>query len=226
MKTLLHLTCFAALLCFTACGGGDATATEATTTEMTKEVSAVETAPMGLGIGDAAPDFSLVGTDGETHSLATTKIAGGTAPKGYIVTFTCNTCPYAKMYEDRLVALHKKMAPMGYPVIAIQPNDITIKPDDDMDAMKARAKEKGFGFAYLLDADQSVYPAYGASKTPEIYLLDAEKIVRYHGAIDDNAQDADGVEDRYVEMAVAALEAGNDPDPATVKAIGCSIKAK
>lgn len=228
MKIVLHLTCFAALLCFTACGGGDAMATEAEaeTSEMTKEVSAVETAPMGLSIGDVAPDFSLTGTDGETHSLATTTAAGGAAPKGYIVTFTCNTCPYAKMYEERLVALHEKMSPMGYPVIAIQPNDITKKPDDDMDAMKARAKEKGFGFAYLLDAEQSVYPAYGASKTPEIYLLDANRVVRYHGAIDDNAQDADAVEDRYVEMAVAALEGGNDPNPASVKAIGCSIKAK
>lgn len=104
--------------------------------------------------------------------------------------------------------------------------DVTLKPDDDMAAMQARAKEKGFGFAYLLDADQSVYPAYGASKTPEIYLLDADMVVRYHGAIDDNAQDADAVKDRYVEMAVAALEAGNDPEPSAVKAIGCSIKAK
>ena len=216
----------AALLCFTACGGGDATAPEATTDETTKEVSAVESAPMGLSIGDVAPDFSLTGTDGKTHSLAATKAAEGAAPKGYIVTFTCNTCPYAKMYEDRLVALHEKMAPMGYPVIAIQPNDVTLKPGDDMKSMKVRAEEKGFGFAYLLDADQSVYPAYGASKTPEIYLLDANRVVRYHGAIDDNSQDADAVKDRYVEMAVAALEAGEDPSPATVKAIGCSIKAK
>lgn len=226
MKTLFYLTCFAAFFGFTACGESEAMASETEASETKKEVATVETAPLGLGIGDVAPDFSLTGTDGKTHSLATTKTADGAAPKGYIVTFTCNTCPYAKMYEDRLVALHEKMEPMGYPVIAIQPNDVTIKPDDDMDAMQVRAKEKGFGFAYLLDAEQSVYPVYGASKTPEVYLLDADRVVRYHGAIDDNAQEAESVEKRYVEMAVAALEAGTSPEPASVKAIGCSIKAK
>jgi peroxiredoxin len=222
MKVFLQFACLSLLLSFMACG--DAPATEASETQ--KEVAAVETAPMGLNIGDVAPDFSLTGTDGEVHSLAATKAAEGATPKGYIVTFTCNTCPYAKMYEERLVALHEKMSPMGYPVIAIQPNDVAKKPDDGMDAMKARAAEKGFGFAYLLDAEQSVYPVYGASKTPEVYLLDADRVLQYHGAIDDNAQDADAVTERYVEQAVAALEAGTAVDPTTVKAIGCSIKAK
>lgn len=226
MKTLFQFLCLAAFLSFTACGEPQAPAAEAETTETKKEVADVEAGPTGLKIGDVAPDFALSGTDGETHSIASTKAADGSAPKGYIVTFTCNTCPYAKMYEDRLVALHEKMAPMGYPVIAIQPNDVELKPGDDMAAMQDRAKDKGFGFAYVIDADQSVYPAYGASKTPEVYLLDANRVVRYHGAIDDNAQDAEGVDKRYVEMAVAALEAGSAPDPASVKAIGCSIKAK
>ena len=221
MKILLQFIGLSLLLCFTACG--DAPATE--TSETQKEVAEVEAAPMGLNIGDVAPDFSLTGTDGETYSLATTKAADGAAAKGYIVTFTCNTCPYAKMYEDRLIALHEKMSSMGYPVIAIQPNDVERKPGDNMAAMRTRAEEKGYGFAYLLDAEQSVYPAYGASKTPEVYLLDANRVLQYHGAIDNNAQDADGVTERYVEQAVAALEAGSTPDPTSVKAIGCSIKA-
>jgi len=194
----------------------------------------------GLQIGDVAPDFELEGTDGKMHSLGTTMDANGNTPKGYVVTFTCNTCPYAKMYEDRLVALHEKLSPMGYPVVAIQPNDVELKPDDSLEAMATRelkpddsleamatrAKEKGFGFAYVIDADQSIYPQYGAGKTPEVFLLDADRVLRYHGAIDDNAQDADSVEERYVEMAVAALESGEAPSPAEVKAIGCSIKAK
>ncbi|WP_245557508.1 thioredoxin family protein [Neolewinella persica] len=222
MKIILQFTFLTLLLCFTACG--DAPISEASETQ--KEVAEVDAAPMGLNIGDVAPDFSLTGTDGMTHSLAATKAAGGAAPKGYIVTFTCNTCPYAKMYEARLIALHEKMAALGYPVVAIQPNDVMKKPGDNMAAMQARAKDKGYGFAYLLDAEQSVYPVYGASKTPEVYLLDANRVLQYHGAIDDNAQDADAVTERYVEQAVAALEAGSTPDPTSVKAIGCSIKAK
>ncbi|MEO0732699.1 MAG: thioredoxin family protein [Bacteroidota bacterium] len=211
------------------CGTPESTdTTEATTEEVASTQS--EPAPVaekdGLSVGDVAPDFSLVGTDGETHSLATTMDANGNPPRGYAVTFTCNTCPYAKGYEERLVALHEKLSEQGYPVVAIQPNDVTIKPGDNMEAMQARAAEKGFGFAYLLDADQTVYPQYGASKTPEVYLLDADRVVRYHGAIDDNAQDPDAVTVNYVEKAVAALELGAEVDPAEVKAIGCSIKAK
>jgi predicted acetyltransferase len=92
--------------------------------------------------------------------------------------------------------------------------------------MQRNAKDKGFGFAYLLDAQQSVYPRYGASKTPEIYLLDADRVLQYHGAIDDSAQDPDGVTINYVESAIAALEKGETPEPREVKAIGCGIKAR
>lgn len=180
----------------------------------------------GLQIGDKAPDFKLENTDGLTYGLADIKAADGSAPKGYIVVFTCNTCPYAVAYEDRLVELHNKMAPMGYPVVAIMPNDTEIKPDDNMAAMQMRAKEKAFNFVYLLDAKQSVYPQYGATRTPEIYLLDSEYILRYTGAIDDNFEDAAAVQKRYLEDAVAALEAGKTPDPAVTKAVGCTIKVK
>jgi len=225
MKTLLKLSCLLLALALWACGGEPQTESETDTVATTKEVADVSAAPTGLAIGETAPDFELVGTDGETHSLANTMVDGA-APKGYILTFTCNTCPFAKGYESRLVALHERMSAIGYPVVAIQPNDVSIKPGDNMEAMQARAKEKGFDFAYLLDTDQSVYPQYGASKTPEIYLLDADKVLRYHGAIDDSAQDPDAVTVNYVESAIAALEKGETPDPQEVKAIGCSIKAK
>lgn len=227
MKTLFSFRFLPLAFIFFACGNPSETASvETEVSDSTTEVADMKAEPTGLAIGATAPDFSLMGTDGKTHSLATTKAADGSEPKGYIVTFTCNTCPFAKGYEDRIVALHEKMSAQGYPVVAIQPNDVTIKPDDNMEAMQLRAKEKGFGFAYLLDADQSVYPQYGASKTPEIYLLDADHVLRYHGAIDDSAQDPDAVTVNYVEKAIAALEKGETPNPQEVKAIGCGIKAK
>lgn len=178
----------------------------------------------GLSIGDKAPDFRLKSVDGKYYSLATFKDANGNAPKGYIVTFTCNTCPYAVAYEDRIIEMHNKFAPQGYPVVAIQPNDPVAKAGDSYEAMQQRAKEKGFPFVYLIDEGQEIFPLYGASRTPEIYLLDSDRILRYHGAIDDNFQDAEAVKINYVANAIEALEAGKTPDPAETKAIGCSIK--
>ena len=181
---------------------------------------------MGVKVGDAAPTFKLKNIDGEMYSFENIKDANGETPKGFIVTFTCNTCPYAVMYEDRLIDLHNNMSPQGYPVVAIQPNDPELKAGDSFEAMQERAAEKGFPFLYLMDEGQEVYPQYGASRTPEIYLVDGEGIVRYHGAIDDNAQEPENVTVNYVEKAVESIENGQDPDPADVKAIGCTIKAK
>jgi peroxiredoxin len=180
----------------------------------------------GLSVGETAPDFKLKNVDGGTVSLAGIKNPDGTAPKGYIVAFTCNTCPYAVMYEDRLIELHNKYAPKGWPVVAIQPNDPGLKPGDSFEEMKIRAKEKAYPFNYLLDDGQKVFPQYGATKTPHIFLLDNARKVRYIGAIDNNPQDADAVTKRYVEDAIAAVEAGKNPDPDFTKAIGCGIKAK
>lgn len=172
-----------------------------------------------LKVGDVAPDFKLKGVDGKMVSLSDYADA-----KGYIVTFTCNHCPYAVMYEDRLIELHNKMAKQGYPVIAINPNDPEAKAEDSFENMIVRAEEKGFPFAYLFDDGQKIYPQYGATKTPHVFLLDKSRVVKYIGAIDDSARDADKVTKKYVEMAIEALEKGNDPDPNFTKAIGCSIK--
>jgi len=174
-----------------------------------------------LKVGDKAPDFKLKGIDGKMMSLADVKDA-----KGYIVTFTCNTCPYAVMYEDRLIELHNNMAAKGYPVIAINPNDPDVKEGDSFDAMVNRAKEKSFPFAYLFDDGQKVYPQYGATKTPHVFLLDADRTVRYIGSIDDSANDPEAVKKKYVEMAIEAIEKGEEPTPDYTKAIGCSIKKK
>ena len=174
----------------------------------------------GYQIGDTAADFSLSGTDGERHSIATD---GG--ERGTVVVFTCNHCPYSVAYEDRLVALDAALAARGYGLIAINPNDPELKLADGLAAMKVRAAEKGFGFPYLVDEGQEVYPVWGATRTPHFFLVDAERVVRYIGALDNNT-DADRVTTNYLEDALAAIEAGEAPEPAVTKAIGCSIKAK
>ena len=148
--------------------------------------------------------------------------------KGYIVIFTCNTCPYARAYEDRIIGLNEKYASKGYPVIAIMPNNPKAKPGDSMEAMKARAEEKGYKFPYLIDEGQKIYPQYGATRTPHVYVLQKTKEgneVKYIGAIDDNFQDESAVNTKYVEDAVDALLAGKDVKITETKAIGCSIKA-
>jgi peroxiredoxin len=184
-------------------------------------ISAVSPLVGPYKVGDQAADFSLKNVDGSMVSLASMKDV-----KGYIVVFTCNTCPYAVMYEDRIIALHNKYASQGYPVVAINPNDPDVKAGDDFASMQVRAKEKKFPFKYLFDDGQKVYPAFGATRTPHIYLLDANRYVRYIGAIDDNAQNPAEVSVKYLENAIEALKSGNNPDPAETKAIGCTIKVK
>lgn len=186
------------------------------------EAEAPKPAPgkRGLQVGQTAPDFELQNVDGEMVSLADFPEA-----KGYIVTFTCNTCPFSQVYEDRLIALHNEFAPKGYPVLAIQPNDPEIKPGDSFENMKQRAAEKTFPFPYLMD-DGTATAAYGATRTPEIYLLDKDLTLRYTGAIDDNAQEPESVQVKYVEKAIEALESGQAPEPSLVKAVGCTIKPR
>ncbi len=177
----------------------------------------------GYTVGDEATDFNLKNIDGEMVSLA-----GMEDAKGYIVTFTCNHCPYAKLYEDRLISLHNQFAEKGYPVVAINPNVLT-QPDDNFEMMIERAAEKEFPFVYLSDEDQSIAKAYGATKTPHVYVLsknDGKLKVEYIGAIDDNAKSADQVTETYVVDAVDALLAGKKVTKKEAKAVGCSIKWK
>jgi len=178
----------------------------------------------GYGIGDFATDFSLPDINGKRISLADFKDA-----KGYLVIFTCNTCPYAIAYEDRIIALDKKYKTKGVPVIAINPNDPDLQPADDVQHMKKRAIEKGFTFPYLVDEKQEIFPQYGATKTPHVYLLEKTKqgnVVRYIGTIDDNYSDASSVKIKYVENAVEAMLSGEEIPLTTTRAIGCSIKSR
>jgi peroxiredoxin len=176
----------------------------------------------GYHVGDVATDFELENIDGKIVSLSDFESA-----KGFIVVFTCNTCPYAVAYEDRIEALNKKYAEKGYPVVAIMPNNTEVKPGDSMEAMRARAKAKGFTFPYLMDKGQKIYPQYGATKTPHVYVLQKTgkgNVVKYIGAIDDNYQDANAVNKRYAEDAVDALLSGKEIEEKQTRAIGCSIK--
>jgi thiol-disulfide isomerase/thioredoxin len=149
--------------------------------------------------------------------------------KGFIVVFTCNHCPFAKKYEDRVVALDKKYKGKGYPVIAINPNDPGASPEDDYAGMKQRAKDKGFTFPYLVDESQQIAKTYGATNTPHIYILKKEgkdMVVKYVGAIDDNSDDAKAVKEKYAENALNSLLAGKEVATQQTKAIGCTIKWK
>ena len=177
----------------------------------------------GYDIGDSATDFTLKNIDDSMVSLSDYGDA-----KGFIVIFTCNHCPYSVAYEDRIIALDKMFKDKGYPVIAINPNNPKAYPDDSFDNMKIRAKEKGFTFPYLFDDGQKIYPQYGATKTPHVYVLEKTgqgNMVRYIGAIDNNYKDASSATEKYVEDAVHALLKGEKVPVEITKAIGCSIKA-
>lgn len=176
----------------------------------------------GYQVGDKATDFSLKNVDGTLISMNDFEDA-----KGIIVIFTCNHCPYSVLYEDRIIELDKKYKDKGYPVVAINPNDPVKQPEDSYENMIIRAEEKGFTFPYLWDNGQQVTEAYGASRTPHVFLLekvDSEYFVRYIGAIDDNSKSPEDVEEKFVENAIESLLSGEKPDPDFTKAIGCTIK--
>jgi peroxiredoxin len=179
---------------------------------------------MGYKVGDKAMDFKLKNVDGKMVSMADYKDA-----KGVIVVFTCNHCPFAKAYEDRIIALDNKYRPMNYPVIAINPNDPDAVAEDNYATMQERAKAKNYPFPYLVDATQEIAKTYGATRTPHVFVLQKsgnDYIVKYIGAIDDNSDDPKAVKEKYVEEAVDALLAGKPVTTDNTKAIGCGIKWK
>ena len=178
----------------------------------------------GYKPGAEIQDFQLKNVDGKIISLGSVKDA-----KGYIVVFTCNHCPFAKAYEQRIIELHNKFASQGYPVIAINPNDAKASPDDSYAKMKERAKEKNYPFVYLYDESQEVAKRFGAARTPQVYLvqnINGRKILQYVGAIDNNSEDAAAADQHYVEQAINNLKEGNPVAVTETKAIGCTIKWK
>ncbi|KAA5538397.1 thioredoxin family protein [Paenimyroides baculatum] len=222
MKKFLALALFATA--FISCKKETTTTTDVANNDTITKTEEPATERTGYNIGDEATDFSLKGTDDKMYSLSQFANA-----KGFIVIFTCNHCPYAKAYEERIVALDAKYKSLGYPVIAINPNDPAAQPEDNFDLMKTRAKEKGFTFPYLMDEGQKIYPQYGATKTPHVYILQKENgknIVKYIGAIDNNHENANDVTEKYVEAAVDALLKNEPVKQTETVAIGCTIKVK
>jgi len=178
----------------------------------------------GYTVKSEIKDFKLENVDGKKVSLASYKDA-----KGYIIVFTCNHCPYSKAYETRILELDKKYASKGFPVIAISSNDQTAYPEDSFENMKKIAKEKSYTFPYLFDETQEVAKAFGAQKTPHVYVVnkkDKSMIVEYIGAIDNSPRDESNASKLYVEDAVNALLSGKSVPTTETKAIGCGIKWK
>jgi peroxiredoxin len=191
---------------------------------LTLASGAIAQEKQGYKIGDKARDFKLKNVDGKMVSLADDKEA-----KGFIVIFTCNHCPFAIATEDRIMALDKQYRKKGYPVIAINPNDPKIQPEDSYKEMQKRAEEKSYTFPYLVDATQEIAKTYGATRTPHVFLLKKEGtdyVVKYIGSIDDNTREPDAVTEKFVEKAISALEANKEPNPSETKAVGCTIKWK
>ena len=170
-----------------------------------------------LDIGDRAPAWkNLPGVDGKKHSLADLDA------ELVLVVFTCNSCPIATDYEDRILAIAKKYASDGgkLALAAINVNRID---EDSLPKMKERAEQKGFSFPYLFDESQQIARAYGAAFTPEFFLLDEQRRVVYMGAMDDNSNPS-LVKTRFLEQAIEAALAGEKPEVKETVAIGCRIR--
>jgi len=174
-----------------------------------------------LKIGDPALDFQLPGVDGNTYSLEDFK-----EKKIVIVMFSCNHCPTVKAYEDRFVELQKDYKDKGVVLVAINPNDDEKYPEDSFKNMKVRAKEKGFNFPYLRDETQSVARLYGAERTPEVFVFDKKRALRYHGRIDDNVYEPDKVQQHYLRDALDAILKGQKVPVQDTEPIGCTVKWK
>lgn len=174
-----------------------------------------------LAIGDQAPDFSLPSAiDGNTYILASFSDSPVLA-----VLFLANHCPYVGAWEDRFVAIPRDYAGRGVAFAGICSNDVTKFPQDGPDEMRTRAEEKGYPFPYLFDKDGTVARAFGATRTPEVFVFDRERVLQYHGAIDSDYEESDDMT-HYLRDALDALLAGDHvPTPETAP-LGCTIKLK
>ena len=188
---------------------------------VTATAASPEAVTTGLGIGDAMPmgDVPMKGVDGKEVTIA--DVAGA---KGTLVVFSCNACPWAQAWEERITQAGNAYAKKGVGVIVVNSNDPTKVADDGYDQMKARAKKLGMKFPYVVDATSEIARAFGATRTPEAFLFDAQGKLVYHGTIDDNAKEPAKVTQRYLQDALQAVSSGQDVSVKETKALGCSIK--
>jgi peroxiredoxin len=183
--------------------------------------AAEEAAPVALQLGATVPmaDVKMKNVDGA--ELAIEDVRG---KKGTLVVFTCNACPWVKAWETRIVELGNAYASRGIGVIAINSNDPGQVAEDGYEAMQNRAKQRRMKFPYVVDGTSEVARAFGATRTPEAFLFDADGKLVYHGTVDDNAREPQKVSKRYLRDALQSVSQGKDVPVQETKALGCSIK--
>ncbi|PJF23543.1 MAG: thioredoxin family protein [Phototrophicales bacterium] len=176
---------------------------------------------MALSVGTQLINFELPSTNGMVCGPA------DYADKDVlVVVFTCNHCPYVLAWEDRLIQAQKDYAEKGVQFLLICANDAEKYPADSFEEMQKRAQEKAYPFPYLHDESQEIARAYGATRTPEIFVFDHNRVLRYHGTVDDNYEDPAAVQQHYMRAAIEALLSGQEPPVAATDPVGCSIKWK
>lgn len=171
-------------------------------------------------LGDQVDDFSLTDIYGLRVSLSDYEDA-----LGYIIIFTCSTCPYSVLYEERIIRLADMYTEAGFPMLVLNPNNPDLKPGDDVAALTQRADSLEFNFPYLID-DQRIFERFGAEKMPQVFLLDRNKTLCYKGAIDDNVLNSSGVKEKYLELALTSLQKEETPELQETRVTGCTIKAR
>ncbi len=174
-----------------------------------------------LKIGSSAPDFNLPGVDGKNYSLDSFS-----DKKILIVIFSCNHCPYVQAYEQRIISIQNEFADKSVQIVAINSNEDVNYPEDSFDEMIKRSKEKRYNFPYLRDETQEIAKAYGATHTPEIFLFDEQRKLRYHGKIDDNWKEPEKVKYNYLRDAIKEVLEGKEVSIPETFSIGCTIKWK
>ena len=185
--------------------------------------ASVQTDVKELAIGSAAPlfDLKMTTTTGASVSLTDIRKENGT-----LLIFTSNTCPWVHAWEDRYNEVARIAEANRIGVVFVNPNEATRAQGESMDDMKARAEKNGYGFTYAMDADHKLADAYGATRTPHVYLMDKTNTLVYVGAIDDNRRNAAAVEKRYLSDALSQVGKGHVVTTTTSRALGCTIKRK
>jgi peroxiredoxin len=173
---------------------------------------------MTLTLTTEAPPFELPGVDGRDHSLEEYADAPALA-----VVWSCNHCPYVQAWEGRMIDLQRELGDKGFRLVAINSNDAESYPEDSFEAMQQRAEQQSFNFDYLYDEDHSALRAYGAERTPEVFLFDRDRKLVYHGAIDDSRDETE-VSHRYLRDAIEAVLAGRQPEVRETPPVGCTVK--
>ncbi len=173
-----------------------------------------------LSINDPMPEFeNLPGTDGKHYSTK-----NFSDRMILVIVFSCNHCPYVQAYEDRMIALQGQYDKKGVQLVAINSNETQNYPEDNYDEMVKRAKQRGFNFPYVRDENQSAAEAFGATHTPQFFVFDEKRKLRYSGKMDDNWKDSTAVKESYLRDALDALLAGKEVKTPETFSIGCTIK--